>query len=179
MTAKGVLKVHENADREFAVAPLTGTRIFDFLPRSLLLTSVGVTKTIWTPGQVLEASCTRTDPFLKSLHETEIAPMSGCTCGVWACKGRNSLRKVFPPTFFMPKATPMTWQGQAKNAEKETFLVSATVEMWGKVIEHEWGYRAQFMRLIPHTLQWFPRHVSLTNRNLLMELREKYEGRML
>jgi hypothetical protein len=56
--------------------------------------------------------------------------------------------------------------------------ISARVEQWGVVIEHEWGYRSEYARIIPDTIQAYPR--SGRNKKydrVIKYLREKYDPR--
>jgi hypothetical protein len=70
----------------------------------------------WFPGEPLAASCRRSQP---SCHQP---PCLTCTCGVYAAKNFGHLRDI----------------GYARyGVHGETFL-------WGRVVEHRLGYRAQF-----------------------------------
>ena len=71
---------------------------------------------LWFPGQPLAASCRRNQP---SCHQP---PCLTCTCGVYAAKNFQHLRNI----------------GYAESGiHGETYL-------WGTVVEHTLGYRAQF-----------------------------------
>jgi hypothetical protein len=75
----------------------------------------------WLPGQAFKAICTRGNPppAEESGHES---PADGCTCGVYAAKNLAHLRKI----------------GYADHG------VHGEVYLWGKVVEHRFGYRAQY-----------------------------------
>lgn len=68
----------------------------------------------WHPGEAFAANC-RTS----GCHE---APQSDCTCGVYASKSSDHLRRI----------------GYSENR------ICGEVWLWGTVIEHEDGWRAQF-----------------------------------
>jgi len=81
----------------------------------------------WLPGHPLTASC-RVDAISsisglsKVTHNPDELPHFGCTCGVYAAKTIEHLRQC----------------GYKK------FGVHGEVCLWGKVVEHERGWRAQF-----------------------------------
>jgi len=81
----------------------------------------------WLPGQPLTASC-RADAIgfivglSKATHDPAELPSFNCTCGVYAAKTIEHLRQC----------------GYKK------FGVHGEVYLWGKVVEHERGWRAQF-----------------------------------
>jgi hypothetical protein len=77
----------------------------------------------WAAGDSLRASC----PSGK--HE---APRGECTCGIYAHK---------------------SWASASHQARGVAGAVVGEVQLWGRVIEHELGYRAQFAR--PCAL-WLP-----------------------
>lgn len=88
-------------------------------------------------------------------HEKEelshIAPAWGCSCGFYAWRTTENLRK---------QSTVSSKYGVLRTGWKHlslayvdarfpdgSYLVPTTVELRGKIIEHEHGYRAQHMRL--------------------------------
>jgi hypothetical protein len=81
----------------------------------------------WVPGQPLSAVC-RADAIgsiaglSKATHNAAEFPYFKCTCGVYAAKTIEHLRQC----------------GYKK------FGVHGEVYLWGKVVEHERGWRAQF-----------------------------------
>jgi hypothetical protein len=79
--------------------------------------------TRWPPGETLQAGCA------VKAHQ---APNSACTCGIYAHKTREAAI------------------AQAAGAPG---AVVGEVELWGAVVEHEHGYRAQWAR--PDAL-WIP-----------------------
>lgn len=90
------------------------------------------------------------------------APQTGCTCGLHGTHGFEILRKTKNPT------------------------VLGRVAMWGRIIEHEHGYRAQFaypqrLKLICQFCFWEwgprcdrPEHVGWFPRNDLIPLCEEH-----
>lgn len=85
-----------------------------------LLSALGV-GTIWEPHKPMTANC-KTGPFALR-REEHIAPKSDCSCGIWSFKSDDEL---------------------LKRSEDYRFKVFGQVSIWGRVIECEFGYRAQF-----------------------------------
>ena len=83
--------------------------------------------TRWPPGETLQARCA------VKAHQ---APNSACTCGIYAHKTREA-------AIAQAAGAPGTVVGE--------------VELWGAVVEHEHGYRAQWAR--PDAL-WVPLALS-------------------
>ena len=81
----------------------------------------------WLPGQPLTASC-RADAISsiaglsKATHDPADLPYFNCTCGVYAAKTIEHLHQC----------------GYKK------FGIHGQVYLWGRVVEHERGWRAQF-----------------------------------
>jgi hypothetical protein len=81
----------------------------------------------WLPGRPLAARC-RAAEFLtlagrvEVAHDAHEAPQTGCICGVYAAKNYRHLQKIAPIEYG----------------------VHGEVYLWGKVVEHHLGYRAQF-----------------------------------
>jgi hypothetical protein len=67
----------------------------------------------WSPGRALAAKCPTTN------HG---APADGCSCGIYAAKDYQHLQKI--------------------NCSVE-YALHGEVYLWGKVVEHDLGYRAQ------------------------------------
>jgi hypothetical protein len=74
----------------------------------------------WHPGQPLAATCRAS--VRGSAHPVTDAPQIGCTCGIYAAKSRDHLRRA----------------GYAG------FGIHGEVCLWGTVVEHELGWRAQY-----------------------------------
>ena len=82
----------------------------------------------WHPGQALAARC-RASTVVGTIaggtdvaNDTHDAPEANCTCGIYAAKTFDHFR----------------------NAGYERYGIHGEVYLWGKVVEHELGYRAQF-----------------------------------
>ena len=72
------------------------------------------------PGEPKKAYCT----LYGVQHD---APVAGCTCGIYAMKSEHvQVLQGNPPGF------------------QETYIARGRVALWGRVIEHEFGYRAEF-----------------------------------
>ena len=78
----------------------------------------------WRPGQSQVARC-KASAIVgrgKATDDVHDAPQANCTCGVYAVKTLDHFR----------------------SAGYERFGIHGEVYLWGKVVEHELGYRAQF-----------------------------------
>lgn len=80
----------------------------------------------WEPGVALKATCTGSHTRLYMVFNPELeaahrSPVPGCTCGVHALKDVARLLR--------------SWARAA---------VVGRIAMWGRVLEHTRGYRAQF-----------------------------------
>jgi hypothetical protein len=71
----------------------------------------------WSPRQPVAAKC-----GAGNAHDAHDPPHLDCTCGVYAAKSREHLRKL-------------GYEGRGIRGE---------VHLWGTVVEHELGWRAQF-----------------------------------
>ena len=71
----------------------------------------------WSPGQPLAAKC-----GAGNAHDAHEPPQADCTCGVYASKSREHLRQI----------------------GVDRYGVLGEVNLWGTVVEHELGWRAQF-----------------------------------
>lgn len=69
----------------------------------------------WPSSRALTARC------VKKIHQSP-APADDCSCGVYAAKSYKHLESIYPPHS----------------------LVHGEVWLWGKVVEHQLGYRAEF-----------------------------------
>jgi hypothetical protein len=81
----------------------------------------------WLPGRPLAAGCRaaaggRIVGHAKAAHGTHDLPHSDCTCGVYAAKNLEHLRQF-------------GYEGRGIHGE---------VYLWGTVVEHKLGWRAQF-----------------------------------
>jgi hypothetical protein len=71
----------------------------------------------WSPGKPLAARCRA-----GNVHDADEPPQADCTCGVYAAKSLDHLHKI----------------------GLDRYGVLGEVNLWGSVVEHELGYRAQF-----------------------------------
>ena len=98
---------------------------------------------VWVPGRAAEAVCAVLE---RDDHSGQPAPQVNCTCGLYASKRNHRLHVTL--------STGVMVMGQ--------------VALWGRVIEHETGFRAQYA--YPLTLE----HVSVLGERDLRSLRERY-----
>ena len=82
--------------------------------------------TIYVPREKIEARCEQED------HCEQQAPHLTCTCGIYAYKEKPRLLREIRNKM----TAPAIYSGLR--------LVYGEINLWGKVIEHEDGYRAQF-----------------------------------
>ena len=87
--------------------------------------------TIYVPREKIEVRCEQEDHSEQSPHLT-------CKCGIYAYKEKpillGEIRSEIRITYRHPLAPPVSGLK----------LVYGEINLWGKVIEHENGYRAQF-----------------------------------
>ena len=82
----------------------------------------------WHPRQSLAARCRHSSvvgPIVgraENAHDAHDAPQEKCTCGIYAVKTLDHFRST----------------------GYERFGIHGEVHLWGTVVEHELGYRAQF-----------------------------------
>jgi hypothetical protein len=78
----------------------------------------------WRPGQPLASRCRASTVLGRGTAKNDghDAPHEECTCGIYAVKTRQHFR----------------------GAGYERYGIYGEVYLWGKVVEHELGYRAQF-----------------------------------
>jgi hypothetical protein len=78
----------------------------------------------WHPGQSLAARCRASAVVgrAEAVHDAHEVPQTDCTCGVYAAKNLEHLRQF-------------GYEGRGIHGE---------VYLWGTVVEHELGWRAQF-----------------------------------
>lgn len=99
---------------------LTGYRAWNVASHGLLASSTGYA---WLPRKAKAAKCLQHENTRMHWHpetgELMAAPVLGCSCGYYAYKIAVG-----------PQHTPLEVHGEVK--------------LWGRIIEHEDGYRAQF-----------------------------------
>jgi len=86
--------------------------------------------TIYVPREKIEAHCEQYSTpgtlVLRKDHSEQQAPHLTCMCGIYAYKEKPRLLR------------------EIRNIYSGLRLVYGEINLWGKVIEHEDGYRAQF-----------------------------------
>jgi hypothetical protein len=101
---------------------ITAWRCWFVLPEECLLRPIYKRGLAWKPREALEAVCP------DKLHEV---PADRCKCGVWAASEPENLHEV-KWTFSPPKGIdPLPG-----------VLVVGQISMWGRLIEHERGWRS-------------------------------------
>lgn len=162
-------------ETEFVSSHVEGTRVFVLDPKKLLLRSWSMDH-IWLPG-VIEVSQCRIAKGHKDLK-----PEPDCTCGIWSCKSRKQLHKIFAPHVPSTRRT-RRYSSQFLGDFFNIYIpwmptvFSARVEQWGVIIEHQFGYRSEFARIIPQSIQVYPRPQTPQYNKLVKFLRNKYGGR--
>ena len=106
--------------------PIVGWRRWNFMYPHFLA-NLG-NDTIYVPREKIEARCGQED------HSEQQAPHLPCTCGIYAYKEKPRLLGEIRVTYGRPLAPPVSGLR----------LVYGEINLWGKVIEHEDGYRAQY-----------------------------------
>jgi DNA-binding CsgD family transcriptional regulator len=104
------------------------------------------------------------DPWLvaRCLRDDHDAPEEDCSCGFYALKAFSTLGRIVP---FVTR--PLLYAGEAEH--EAAFPVAGQVDLAGKVIEHDLGYRAERMRITElrafagteQTVTQFARHIGV------------------
>lgn len=163
-------------DEVFGSQPFEATRIWKVDMSDLTLRSLTGEK--WLPGEVKESHCSHIR--ISNAHQDlKVKPDENCTCGIWSCKTRKQLHHVFRDLAQVQLQRSFVAQVQLRKGIQPSFgykkevFVSARIEQWGVVIEHEMGYRSEYARIIPESIQYFPRGTH-QHKKLVAYLREKY-----
>ena len=127
--------------------PLVGWRCWYVLPHEALLRPIFKRGLVWKPRQAQDALCP------EHAHEP---PADDCKCGIWTVCHPMLLDEIGWTTA-PPSGTP----------KLPGVLVVGEVALWGKIIQHERGWRASAA---------YPRHLYVfTDEPMLPEtLRERY-----
>ena len=120
ITATGARKTMSVPDY---ISPIVGYRVWTWNTKGLKSLCGGR----WHPGQSLAARCRASAVVGPIVGRSEAAddhdaPQSNCTCGIYAVKTLHHFR----------------------GAGYEQFGIYGEVYLWGTVVEHELGWRAQF-----------------------------------
>jgi hypothetical protein len=102
------------------IEPIVGWRAWD-LDAAPRLYPVSASEDAWAPGSVMHAVCAL-PRVLRHRRVPHDAPDPGCVCGIYATRS--------PEDFARPRPA---WPPPT---------VVGTVSLWGRVIEHESGWRA-------------------------------------
>lgn len=123
----------------FRREPIIGWRSWRFSISQQQLVSC-IRQTTWPACERLEAEClTGTAGTMRCRH----APQEDCSCGIYAWTERKSLKR-------MVRITP------------DSIPVWGSVSLWGDVVEHEDGVRAEFA--YPYELFVSERHEDVARR---------------
>ena len=125
----------------FLDEPITGWRVWNLSEdrSGPLLRPAGAGVDAWPPRRRVEARC-GVSPLLRGGRSPHAAPDLRCRCGIYASRSLEAFepsRPAWPPT-----------------------PVIGTVAMWGRIVEHERGWRAQYayparLRLVCAMCAWF------------------------
>jgi len=113
--------------------PIVGWRQWNFMYPHFLA-NLG-NDTIYVPREKIEARCGQED------HSEQQAPHLPCTCGIYAYKEKPRLLGEIRNTYGRPLPQALHHRVPPVPGLR---LVYGEINLWGKVIEHEDGYRAQF-----------------------------------
>ena len=146
--------------------PVVGWRVWDCLVEDGLLRSV-FQDDVWPAGERFEARCRRQAAIYIAGRECSTAPRAACCCGIYAAHNQDDLSSF--------SRYEKTWGTRNQAVE-----VVGTVSLWGHIIQHEAGWRAQYA--YPYAL-WVkpPRHgthsrdvVELMCSEVAAKLRDTY-----
>jgi hypothetical protein len=93
----------------------------------------------WLPRKPLEAACMRRGP--SSFRRHGAVPQWFCSCGVYA---HDEIDSLLPMWFLRAVPGPLSLSGAPSENPAESIRVVGEVSLWGKVIVHDDGYRAQY-----------------------------------
>ena len=120
--------------------PIVGWRQWNFMYPHFLA-NLG-NDTIYVPREKIEAHCEQYSTIgtlvHRKDHSEQPAPHLTCMCGIYAYKEKPTLLREINNSCsgFIPR--------KAMTELIRMRLVYGEINLWGKVIEHEDGYRAQF-----------------------------------
>ena len=99
--------------------------------------------TVWPPANPLRATCEKRPSslaawirrrFFRPL-ETHAAPAWKCECGIYAFAGlQEDAALELPPQFYQ------------RGPLDRVIRVAGVVQLWGRVVQHRHGYRAEYAR---------------------------------
>jgi hypothetical protein len=94
------------------------------------------------------------------------APFEGCTCGLYALKDQDAFSGLYWVLAYVPSAVMIRADAGTAKVQRPG-MVAGKVQLAGKVIEHDHGYRAERARLA-EVLPFF------ANRSLSESVAERY-----
>lgn len=155
---------------DITAEPIEGFRIFTVDVNKLRLAAVTNTRLFVEPGE--------NHSLCRISHGHEIhEPTAQCSCGFYVVKSRRGIHLAYPGMARSIVGNPEDcyiggWLTSGR--WKDTTYASARVRIWGRIIEHENGYRAEWMEVLGQSIQWWPRRAYKHNNKLLHRLREIY-----
>lgn len=131
-----------------------------------------IDRAIWPARKANQAFCYSSSPFIgasrlvRTNHTNagviESSPQMGCSCGIYALKTQQMLKNYFSLDF--SNTFHSGYYGIYNNEEKIIFAFG-TVKLWGKLIEHKYGYRAEYA---------YPSEIFVLKSDLIDPLKAKY-----
>ena len=130
-------------EAEKRTEPIVGWRVWnldDDPTYGPLLLPAGSGSGAWWPRHAEEARCTLFSLFRLGKGKNHEAPDPACSCGIYAARSLEIFERPRP-----------AWPPPP---------VVGTVSLWGRVVEHEFGWRARFayparLRLVCSMCAWF------------------------
>jgi hypothetical protein len=126
---------------------------------------------IWLPGKKTEALCSRNVhmkstacPHCGELIDPHPPPQSGCSCGLYGFKDPVAFMRQLPAVNRLHVSYRSTWP---RSTPPHDTMISGAVHLWGRVIEHKSGYRAQF---------GYPALLCHRSERILEQLEKSYPG---
>lgn len=122
---------------------LIGYRLWWLLPQGI---SSLAHKRIWEPGETVEGNLDETVNIFGTIWGGTYAFHDPSSLDREASEGLAAIRdwqRLQQSNPWMIMSSPFRWEGSSEAIG----LVTGTIKMWGEVVEHERGYRAQFAKL--------------------------------
>ena len=155
---------------DLAATHFEGYRLFRVNVNRLELRSLAYDQEIWYPHEPKQSKCRVSRGH--DIHE----PSEKCTCGIHAVHSRREIRLAYPGLAQNVMFSHERTRGLLFDSYDKTSFVSARVMLWGVVVEHQRGYRAEWAELMPETIRWWPRLGFKHNQKLLEAIQRRYGG---